>query len=157
MFFYFWLPNYLFQALSYFNWMTWIAPDNINLAAITGSIGGLGVNPLPTFDWNQLTVQVDPLINPFFSTFNVFLGAITTLPVIAAIWYSNVWETAYLPINSNGVFANNGKRYVVKNTLNDRGLFDNEAYKQYSPAYLSAGNILIYGVCECTSSVRVCT
>lgn len=48
MFIYFWFPNYLFQALSYFNWITWIAPQNINLAAVTGSLGGLGVNPLPT-------------------------------------------------------------------------------------------------------------
>jgi hypothetical protein len=36
------------------------------LAAITGSLFGLGFNPIPTFDWNQLTVAVDPLISPFF-------------------------------------------------------------------------------------------
>ncbi|KAK9260294.1 hypothetical protein V1519DRAFT_431680 [Lipomyces tetrasporus] len=27
-FVYFWLPNYIFQALSKFNWITWIAPGN---------------------------------------------------------------------------------------------------------------------------------
>lgn len=146
MFFYFWFPNYLFQALSYFNWITWIAPQNVNLAAMCGSIGGLGVNPFPTFDWNQITVQVDPLINPFFSTFNVFLGALATMPVIAAIWYSNVWNTGYLPINSNGVFSNTGARYVVARVVDDHGLFNDTSYKAYSPAYLSAGNILIYGI-----------
>ncbi|KAJ7790206.1 OPT oligopeptide transporter protein-domain-containing protein [Mycena leptocephala] len=61
MFVYFWFPT-----LSYFNWMTWIAPDNISLAAITGSVSGLGLNPIPTFDWNQLVYAVDPLIYPFF-------------------------------------------------------------------------------------------
>ena len=66
MFIYFWFPNYILQAMSYFNWITWIAPDNFKLAAIAGSVTGLGLNPLPTFDWNQLVVIADPLINPFF-------------------------------------------------------------------------------------------
>lgn len=46
--------------------MTWIAPTNVSLAAITGSVSGLGFNPIPTFDWNQLVYAVDPLIFPFF-------------------------------------------------------------------------------------------
>jgi hypothetical protein len=29
--FWYFLPGYLFQALSYFNWVCWIAPDNIPL------------------------------------------------------------------------------------------------------------------------------
>ncbi|KAJ6571281.1 OPT-domain-containing protein [Mycena capillaripes] len=66
MFVYFWFPDFIFQALSYFNWMTWIAPNNVNLAAITGSISGLGFNPIPTFDWNKFTVFVDPMISPSF-------------------------------------------------------------------------------------------
>jgi len=52
--------------MSYFNWMTWIAPENAKLGAITGSVSGLGLNPLPTFDWNQIVVITDPLISPFF-------------------------------------------------------------------------------------------
>jgi hypothetical protein len=56
MFIYFWFPGYIVQAMSYFNWMTWIAPDNVNLAAVTGSVGGLGLNPFPTWDWNQLAL-----------------------------------------------------------------------------------------------------
>jgi len=66
MFIYFWFPDYIIQAMAYFNWITWIAPENVKLAAITGSVTGLGLNPLPTFDWNQLTVANDPLISPFF-------------------------------------------------------------------------------------------
>ena len=66
MFIYFWFPNYIIQAMSYFNWITWIAPENVKLAAVTGSMTGLGLNPVPTFDWNQITVFADPFINPFF-------------------------------------------------------------------------------------------
>lgn len=43
-------PGYIFQALSYFNWISWIAPTNVKLAIITGSVCGMGLNPWPTFD-----------------------------------------------------------------------------------------------------------
>ena len=66
MFIYFWFPGYIIQAMSYFSWISWIAPENVKLAAIAGSVTGLGLNPLPTFDWNQFTVVASPLINPFF-------------------------------------------------------------------------------------------
>ena len=52
MFIHFWLPGFLFPALSYFAWMTWIKPNNFNLNIITGNQNGLGLNPIPTFDWN---------------------------------------------------------------------------------------------------------
>lgn len=44
MFIYFWFPNYLFQVLTYFSWMTWIAPDNVHLNILTGMQNGLGVS-----------------------------------------------------------------------------------------------------------------
>ena len=72
-----------------------------------------------SFDWDML--YSDPLINPFFSTFNVFLGTLTALPIIAVLWYSNIWNTGYLPINSNNVFSNLGKRYIVARVVNDNG------------------------------------
>ncbi|KAJ7465786.1 OPT-domain-containing protein [Mycena galericulata] len=146
MFVYFWFPDYIFQALSYFNWMTWIAPNNVSLAAITGSVSGLGFNPIGTFDWNQLTYAVDPLIYPFYSTFNTFLGTLITFPMIVALWYSNTWNTGYLPINSNHVYDNTGSLYTVSKAVGNNTLFDQALYDNYSPAYLAAGNILIYGV-----------
>ena len=75
MFIYFWFPGYILQAMSYFNWITWIAPENVKLAAIAGSVTGLGLNPLPTFDWNQLGAITDPLVSPFF---------VSTLPCAVA-------------------------------------------------------------------------
>ncbi|CAK5266492.1 unnamed protein product [Mycena citricolor] len=146
MFVYFWFPDYIFQALSYFNWITWIAPNNVHLAAITGSVSGLGLNPIPTFDWNQLTYFLDPLINPFYTTMNTFVGTMITFPVIVAIWYTNTWNTGYLPINSNRVFDNTGNFYNVSRAVGPDTLFDAQLYDNYSPAYLAAANIIIYGV-----------
>ena len=64
MFVYFWFPNYLFEALTFFSWMTWIAPDNLHLNILTGFQNGTGLfNPLPTFDWNIVTFNnYDPLV-----------------------------------------------------------------------------------------------
>ena len=146
MFIYFWFPNYLVAAMSYFNWTTWIAPDNVHLAAITGTYGGLGLNPLPTWDWNQCTVDGDPLINPFYSIFNSFLGTLSAFLAVLAIWYTNTWNTAYIPINSNRVFDNTGARYEVLKIVDANGLFDETAYSVYSPLYLSAGNVFRYGM-----------
>jgi hypothetical protein len=82
MFIYFWLPNYLFEVLTFFPWMTWISPNNVNLEVLTGFKNGLGVrpethplthgpsdrtqlfNPWPTFDWNvMLYDSLDPLVS----------------------------------------------------------------------------------------------
>jgi len=49
MFVYFWIPDFLFNALGYFAWMTWISPNNFNLATVTGSQFGLGFNPISSF------------------------------------------------------------------------------------------------------------
>jgi OPT family oligopeptide transporter len=65
MFVYFWFPNYLFESLTFFSWMTWIAPNNLNLDILTGFRNGLGMfNPWPTFDWNVLLYDnLDPLVS----------------------------------------------------------------------------------------------
>jgi hypothetical protein len=62
---YYWLPNQFFQALRMFSWMTWIAPNNVNLAVVTGSYGGMGFNPLSSWDPN---VSGSAAMNsPFFA------------------------------------------------------------------------------------------
>ncbi|KAI2468876.1 OPT-domain-containing protein [Annulohypoxylon bovei var. microspora] len=145
MFVYFWFPNYIFTALSVFSWITWISPNNVNLSAVTGFYNGLGVNPWPTWDWNTLLFdQTDPLMIPFFSTFNKFIGAAIACCVIIALWYTNTYSTAYLPINSNRIFDNTGGLYNVSKAVDDRGLFDPVKYEAYSFPFLSAGSINIY-------------
>jgi hypothetical protein len=140
MFVWFWFPQYIFTALSVFSWMSWIAPNNLNLNTITGFNNGLGINPWPTWDWNTLLFDnTDPLMIPFFSTFNKFVGACLAAIVIPAVWYTNTYNTGYLPINSNRVFDNTGARAV-----DSRALFDQAKYEEYSPPFLSAGNLMVY-------------
>ena len=144
-FVYFWIPDYLFQALSYFNWMTWIKPDNVNLAVVTGSIGGLGLNPIPTFDWNYLSALLQPLQVPFFTTACNLLGAFIAFFAILGIWYSNYKWTGYLPINDNGLYSNTGDPYSVTAIVNEESLFDQEKYNKVGPPFYTAGNLVVYG------------
>lgn len=149
MFFYFWVPNTLFGALTYFAWMTWISPDNKYLTLITGSNNGLGLNPLPTFDWNIAASMTDPLIIPFFSTFNLFTGMFCGMFAVIGLYFSNTWYTGYLPMTSNAPWDHFAERYNVTQVLDDKGVIDLEKYQNYSPPYLSAGNIVVY-TCFCS-------
>ncbi len=142
---YYWLPGYLFTALSTFNWMTWIAPENLTLAILTGSSLGLGLfNPITTFDWNVATSSYAALAQPFFSTCTMWFGTLLSAPIILAIYYSNMNFTAYLPINSSSAFANDGKPYRVQNVVTNNKL-DEASYQAYSPPFYSAGYILTVG------------
>ncbi|KAL8279463.1 hypothetical protein RQP46_008025 [Phenoliferia psychrophenolica] len=103
--FYFVLPDAIMGFLSYFNWMTWIAPNNVKLALITGSVTGLGLNP-----WTNL--WIDPLITPLHATLNLFAGmCMLGFPMICIIYFNNIFNTAYLPINSSKLFDHAGKSF----------------------------------------------
>ena len=39
---YYFIPGYIFSGLSLFSWITWIAPNNVALDAVTGMLGGMG-------------------------------------------------------------------------------------------------------------------
>lgn len=145
MFVYYWFPDYIFQAVSFFNWMTWIAPSNTALAIITGSLCGMGLNPWPTFDWNVVSFIADPIITPFFSMANLGAGMfISSFFIIIPIFWSNVWNTAYIPINSPHVYDNTANMYNVTQILNQDYTLNVAAYEAYSPPYLSASYAIIY-------------
>ncbi|KJR84667.1 uncharacterized protein SPSK_08535 [Sporothrix schenckii 1099-18] len=145
MFFYYWLPGYLFTALSTFNWMTWIAPNNLTLAILTGSSLGLGLfNPITTFDWNVATSSYAALAQPFFSTATMYVGSLLGGMVILGIYYSNSYNTGYLPINSSNAFTNNATVFDVKNVIVNNTFVDS-LYQEYSPPFYTAGYILTVG------------
>lgn len=143
-FLYFWVPDYLFQALSYFNWISWAAPNNFNVAAITGMQSGLGLNPITTFDWNIISFS-SPLKVPFFAQLNSYLGMFLGFFLIIGLWWSNYKWTGYLPINSNLIFTNTGDYYAVTEVLNSEKKLDIAKYEQVGPPFYSAANMIAYG------------
>ncbi|KAI7650192.1 OPT-domain-containing protein, partial [Hortaea werneckii] len=143
MFVYFWLPDYLFPALSFFAWMTWIKPNNFNLATVTGSQFGLGFNPWSTFDWNVIGTYWFPLAYPFWTFVTQYIGMVIGGFAILGIYYTNTRWTAYLPINSSGIFDNTGASYNITRVM-DGGTLNETNFAEYSPAFYSAGNLIVY-------------
>jgi OPT family small oligopeptide transporter len=145
MFVYFWLPNYIFEALSFFNWPTWISPMNVKLAIICGSLGGMGLNPWPTFDWNILSYFMDPVVTPWFSLVNRAFGAfVIGFFLIVPIYFTNTWGSAHFPINSNKVFDGNGNVYNVSRVLGPDFTLNIREYEAYGPPYMTAALLIVY-------------
>lgn len=72
--------------MSTFSWITWINPQNPDLTNLFGFNRGMGLNPWPTFDWNNLTVWLVPLTIPTFAIMNMAVGIL-----IGALMYADPW------------------------------------------------------------------
>jgi len=145
MFVYYWFPGYIFQALSTFDWIGWIAPNNnlvVNLASV--EYLSLGLNPWPTFDYNYQTGIGSGLLTPLFTVMNMFIGIICAVITMLIMWFKNAWNTGYLPLNSNGTYDNTGARYNVSNIIDDKVRFVDEKYQAYSQPWMAAGNLVTY-------------
>ncbi|KAF8528192.1 OPT oligopeptide transporter [Hysterangium stoloniferum] len=134
-------PGYIFQALSYFNWVCWIAPENATINQLFGEIHGLGMS------WAQIAYIGSPLATPWWAEANVIGGFVVFFWILApAIYYSNSMYTAYLPISSRTSYDNLGNRYNVTAIINDDLTLNLEKYKAYSPLFLSSTFALSYGL-----------
>lgn len=143
MFVWFFVPNYLFEALALFNWPTWISPGNVTLALIAGSTCGLGISPLPTMDWTVATFLGDPIVTPLFTLINFASGmALAGFIATPLLYFSNVWNGGYLPINSNKIYDNTGSFYKLDRILNDDMTMNEEAYRAYSVPWMATTQVL---------------
>lgn len=140
------VPGYLFQALSYFTWVCWIAPDNVVVNQLFGYESGLGMS-LITFDWSQITYIVNPLATPWWSEANVLVGFVSFFWILTPIlYYTNTWYSKFLPIMSRTSYDNTGAPYDVTAILGTDGTFNATAYEEYSPLFLSTTFALSYGL-----------
>lgn len=80
-FVWFWFPGYIFTALSIFNWVCWIAPNNIVVNQLFGYSTGLGMGFL-TFDWSMISFIGSPLVVPVRASCHVFQTVLTLETVV---------------------------------------------------------------------------
>jgi OPT family small oligopeptide transporter len=140
------VPGFLMPALSYFNVLTWFAPENVLLANVFGVTSGLGLFPL-TFDWSQIAYIGSPLVVPFWAALNVIGGLVIVMWVLAPImYYTNSLYTAHMPILSSAAFDNTGQVYNVTRILTPGFVFDQAAYEDYSRVFLPATYVLSYAL-----------
>ncbi|WVQ64639.1 OPT family small oligopeptide transporter [Kwoniella botswanensis] len=149
-FVWYWFPDYIWTSLSTFAFITWIAPNNQKVNAIFGMSSGLGLLPI-SFDWTQITYAfspASPLTTPFYISCNAFATIVIFYLFLSPIlYYSNVWQSAHLPLLSSSTFDNQGKTYNVSRVVNKLTLdFELEKYKEYSPMYVSMSYSLTYGL-----------
>ncbi|KAI0550620.1 OPT-domain-containing protein [Xylaria curta] len=145
-FIFYFLPGLLMPALSYFNVITWFAPNNVVVANLFGVASGLGLFPV-TFDWAQIAYIGSPLLTPFWASMNVIGGLVIVMWIIAPIaYYCNIFYSSYMPILSASVFDNTGQIYDVGRILTPDFLFDRAAYSKYSRVYLPITYVLSYGL-----------
>lgn len=81
---------------------------------------------------------------PSFSIFNMATGMFISGLVILAMYFTNSWQTGYLPINTNQAFDHYGLPYNVSLATDALGHFDAAKYQVYSAPYLSAAQVINY-------------
>ncbi|THH12088.1 hypothetical protein EW145_g232 [Phellinidium pouzarii] len=139
-------PGYIFQALSWFSWVCWIAPNNIKINQLFGYSSGLGMS-LITFDWSQIAYIGSPLATPWWAEANIAAGFVFFFWFLTPVlYYSNVWYAQYMPISSRNSFDNTGNSYDVSRILNSDSTINLEKYRSYSPLFLSTTFAISYGL-----------
>ncbi|KAF9556103.1 hypothetical protein EC968_008446 [Mortierella alpina] len=145
MFFYQWIPGFLFPVLSSIAWICWIKPDNLVLSQITGA-GGLGFGAI-SLDWNNIVAFLgSPLIVPWWAQVNIGLGFLLIAWIMVPIaYYTNLWEAKKFPILTSRLFQDNGRRYSTAAVMTDN-ILDEAKYAAYGPLRISTFFALTYGI-----------
>ncbi|EEQ37471.1 putative sexual differentiation process protein [Clavispora lusitaniae] len=147
-FIWYFFPGYIFTALSYLAWPTWIAPNNVTVNQVFGASSGMGLMPT-TLDWNQIAGYIgSPLIPPASTILTIFSSIVLIFWIIVpAVYYSNTWYSKYLPFSSSGSYDRYGQTYNVSKIVNvDTLSFDKKAYENYSPLFISSTFAISYGL-----------
>ncbi|KAL8286132.1 hypothetical protein RQP46_004620 [Phenoliferia psychrophenolica] len=145
-FVWFWFPDYLCTCLSSFAFLTWIWPKNQRVNAIFGMSSGIGLLPI-SFDWTVISYAGAPLTTPFYVTANCFASVLLFFVFIGPIfYYTNVWNSAYLPMLTSTTYDNTGTKYNVTRVVSNNLDFDLAKYKAYSPMYISESYSFSYGL-----------
>ncbi|KAF7340477.1 Sexual differentiation process protein isp4 [Mycena venus] len=165
-FLWYFFPGYLFAALSYFSWVTWIRPNNPTIAQLFGYFHGMGMSVI-TFDWNQITNIGSPLATPCMppltlpslstyhkisSTFDyaligLFEGFVFFYWFLTPVLYfTNTWFGKFMPISSRTSYDNQMSSYNVSRILTADNTVDLDEYHNYSPLFISTTFAVSYGL-----------
>lgn len=140
----YWFYDLIFPFLTYIGaFISWIKPDSAVLGQVFGLKGGLAMIPV-TFAWPQITNISNPLLTPVWSLVNIYGSFVFWgLIILPALYYSNKWQTAHLPMMSNGIYNTNGTSYLVNKVVNNKTLaLSMNKYEKYSPVMAPIGMIL---------------
>jgi hypothetical protein len=87
------------------------------------------------FKGAEISYIGSPLVVPTWAILNTLASVVFWIYIITpAIYYTNTWLSAYLPIQSNSIYDNTGAIYNVTRIINkkDGFIFEPEKYEEYS-------------------------
>ncbi|EPE03485.1 opt family small oligopeptide transporter [Ophiostoma piceae UAMH 11346] len=144
---YYFIPGFFAQFLSVLAIPTFIAPQNVIVNQLFGGSTGLSLLPL-TLDWTQVAGFVgSPLIPPWHAIANTLIGVIVFFIFGASLLhYTNTWYGIFLPMSDSSTYDNTGAAYNVTRVLTPDFTLDVDAYKAYSPLFLSTTFAMSYGL-----------
>ncbi|KAG0346586.1 hypothetical protein BG004_001340 [Podila humilis] len=145
-FLYYWIPAFIFPAITALTILCYMQPTNIVLAQLTGSHGlGIGVLAL---DWNTITAFLgSPLIAPWWAQMNIMAGFILVAWVMVPIaYYANVWNAKQYPILTSKLFTTEGYYYDTLSILTPAKTLDEDMYRSYGPLRIATFFAISYGM-----------
>ncbi|GHJ88098.1 hypothetical protein NliqN6_4500 [Naganishia liquefaciens] len=140
------MPGFIFTALSYFSWVCWIKPENRVVNQLFGVSTGLGMG-LFTFDWSQIIYAGSPLMVPWWAQANALFGFVCFYWILCPIlYYTNTFYMAYMPISTGTPIDRFGSPYDLSKVLDPKtpGHLDETAYFGYSPVYLASTFLITF-------------
>ncbi|CAL5358208.1 unnamed protein product [Camellia sinensis] len=141
------VPGYIFTTLTSISWVCWIFSKSVTAQQIGSGMRGLGLGAL-TLDWTAVaSFLFSPLISPFFSIVNVFLGytLIVYIAIPISYWGLDLYGAKRFPIFSSHLFTAQGQRYNISAIVNKKFEIDMAQYQQQGRLHLSMFFALTYG------------
>ncbi|KAJ2632590.1 hypothetical protein H4R22_001154, partial [Coemansia sp. RSA 1290] len=146
-FVWYFVPGYFFQLLSTVSVLCLVAPNN-HLANMMGD-GKRGLGMLAfSLDWSVFSNAFlqSPIATPFWAACNLFIGFVLVFWVALPIaYFKDLWGSATLPLYSINVFNTNGTEYNISRVMRN-GVFDAQAYSEYSPLRMALEFSWVYGI-----------
>ncbi|KAI4601885.1 hypothetical protein KJ359_010751 [Pestalotiopsis sp. 9143b] len=88
-----------------------------------------------------------PLIPPWHAIANTLIGVVVFfIGLASAFHYSGVWYSQFLPMSDSSTYDNTGSPYNTTRILTPQLTLDEEAYKNYSPLFISTTFAMAYGL-----------
>jgi hypothetical protein len=141
------VPGYLFSTLTNISWVCWAFSKSVTAQQLGSGMQGLGIGAL-TLDWAAVaSFLFSPLISPFFSIVNIFVGYVLILYIAIPIayWGFDLYSASRFPIFSSDLFTSQGQPYNISAIVNDKFELDIAKYEEQGPIHLSMFFALTYG------------
>ncbi|KAE8446224.1 hypothetical protein EG329_012449 [Mollisiaceae sp. DMI_Dod_QoI] len=138
-FFWQFLPEYVFTMLSSLAFLCWVAPRSATANFLGSGLGGMAFLNL-SLDWStmaNLSNMGSLFLTPFYTQMIVFLAFAVNCWILlpAAKW--GVLGSWNMHLMSNSLYQENGNDYPVIELITPQISFNETAYAQYGPIFVS--------------------